>query len=319
MTPDYDVFVSHASEDKARFVDSFVAALEARGLKVWYDAKLSALWNQEATFGGTRILPIRLDLDHATMTARSPLLAARAALGWELGVRELAARELFGRETELPRLEAMLAPGASVRVAASIEGLAGVGKTELALHLVDRLSASGRFPGGIFWLDAENPDLTVAWGTTIAHALGVGAGAVEERAAIRRARNRRPAAPSRRPHAGHRAGRRLPAGVARRHAGRVPAEAHRGVRHRRKTWQLRGAGSWKAAPSSRVGSIRTRDTASTEWTVRISRLPCATPRPCSAPTIRASAGCSMGWPPPCDRLASWRERKSCWNWRWSRI
>ena len=249
VTPDYDVFVSHASEDKARFVDSFVAALEERGLRVWYDtneirlgddfrkrmdeglarsrfgvvvlspnffkfwpeAELSALWNQEATFGGTRILPVRLELDHATMTARSPLLAARAALGWELGMRELAARveerlrdapatprrarspvynlpvrrarELFGRESDLPRLEAMLAPGSNVSVAASIEGLAGVGKTELALHLVDRLSATDRFPGGIFWLDAENPDLTVAWGTTIADALGVGAGPVEERAA----------------------------------------------------------------------------------------------------------------------------------------
>jgi hypothetical protein len=168
---------------------------------------LSALFNQEAVTHRTRILPIRLDLDHATVTARSPLLAARAALGWELGVRELAARiedrvrdapatprrvrsplynlpvrrarKLFGRDTDLPRLEAMLAPGASVRVAVSIEGLAGVGKTELALHLVDRLSASGRFPGGIFWFDAENPDLTVAWGTTIADALGVGAGPVE--------------------------------------------------------------------------------------------------------------------------------------------
>jgi tetratricopeptide (TPR) repeat protein len=70
-----------------------------------------------------------------------------------------------------------------VRVAASIEGLAGIGKTELALHLVDRLSETNRFPGGIFWLDAENPDVTVAWGTTIADALAVGSGTVEERAA----------------------------------------------------------------------------------------------------------------------------------------
>ena len=249
MTHDYDVFVSHASEDKARFVDSFVAALEARGLRVWYDsneirlgddfrrrmddglsrsrfgvvvlspnffkywpeAELSALFNQEATFGRVCILPVRLDLDHATMTTRSPLLAARAALGWELGAGELArciqdrvrdvpagsrtvrsplynlpvrrARQLFGREHDLDRLDALLAPGSKVRVAASIEGLAGVGKTELALHVVDRLSESGRFSGGIFWLDAENPDLTVAWGTTIADALGVGGGPVEERAA----------------------------------------------------------------------------------------------------------------------------------------
>jgi tetratricopeptide (TPR) repeat protein len=245
----YDVFISHASEDKARFVDAFVDALRERGLQVWYDsneirvgddfrrrmdeglsqsrfgvvvlspnffkfwpqAELSALFNQAATFDQTRILPIRLDLDHATLTARSPLLATRAALGWELGVRALAerihdrvrdmpanaraarspayntparrARQLFGREVDLERLEQLLVPGRNVRVAASIEGLAGVGKTELALHIVDRLSETDRFPGGIFWLDAENPDLTVAWGTTIADALAIGTGTVEERAA----------------------------------------------------------------------------------------------------------------------------------------
>lgn len=250
MIPEnYDVFVSHASEDKARFVDSFVAALQARGLDVWYDAneirlgddfrkrmddglaksrfgvvvlspnffkywpeaELSALFNQERVFDQTRILPIRLDIDHRTLTTRSPLLATRAAVGWEVGVSELArlvhdrvrdvpvaprtvrspvynlpvrrARRLFGREDDIRRLDAMLEPGRDVSVAASIEGLAGVGKTELALHVVDRLSESSRFPGGIFWLDAENPHLVVAWGTTIADALGVGVGPVEERAA----------------------------------------------------------------------------------------------------------------------------------------
>src|ERR1051326_5630736 len=188
-----------------------VVVLSPNFFKYWPEAELSALFNQEATFGRVCILPVRLDLDHATMTTRSPLLAARAALGWELGAGELArciqdrvrdvpagsrtvrsplynlpvrrARQLFGREHDLDRLDALLAPGSKVRVAASIEGLAGVGKTELALHVVDRLSESGRFSGGIFWLDAENPDLTVAWGTTIADALGVGGGPVEERAA----------------------------------------------------------------------------------------------------------------------------------------
>jgi hypothetical protein len=33
----YDVFVSHASEDKVSFVAPFVEALIAKGLKVWYD------------------------------------------------------------------------------------------------------------------------------------------------------------------------------------------------------------------------------------------------------------------------------------------
>ena len=36
----YDVFISHASEDKVPFVDSLVDALSQRGVKVWYDRKV---------------------------------------------------------------------------------------------------------------------------------------------------------------------------------------------------------------------------------------------------------------------------------------
>lgn len=245
----YDVFISHASEDKHRFVDALDAALRERGLTCWYDARgiqlgddfrrrmddglsrarfgvvvlspnffkywpeaeLSALFNQEATFHQKRILPVRLDLDRATLTQRSPLLAARADVGWDLGVDTVAdrirdvvrssseglpsarsraynlpvrrVRRLFGRDTDTERLLHALVAGRSVSVAASVEGLAGVGKTELALHLVDRLSETDRFAGGIFWLDADKPDLTSAWGGPIADALAVGAGPIEERAA----------------------------------------------------------------------------------------------------------------------------------------
>ena len=35
--PEYDVFVSHAWEDKESFVDEFVQALRDKGLHVWYD------------------------------------------------------------------------------------------------------------------------------------------------------------------------------------------------------------------------------------------------------------------------------------------
>lgn len=35
--PEYDVFVSHAWEDKVEFVDEFVAELRKLGIKVWYD------------------------------------------------------------------------------------------------------------------------------------------------------------------------------------------------------------------------------------------------------------------------------------------
>jgi hypothetical protein len=33
----YDLFVSHASEDKAEVVEPLVAALEERRLRIWYD------------------------------------------------------------------------------------------------------------------------------------------------------------------------------------------------------------------------------------------------------------------------------------------
>lgn len=36
---EFDVFVSHASEDKSTFVDEFVEELENQGLSVWYDTK----------------------------------------------------------------------------------------------------------------------------------------------------------------------------------------------------------------------------------------------------------------------------------------
>jgi hypothetical protein len=34
---EWEVFISHASEDKDAVVRPFAEALEARGLKVWYD------------------------------------------------------------------------------------------------------------------------------------------------------------------------------------------------------------------------------------------------------------------------------------------
>src|SRR4051794_25249778 len=126
----WDVFVSHASEDKSRFVGPLVAELKSRNLAVWYDSheiqpgddfrkkmdeglrqsrfgllvlsprffkywpesEVSALFNQEAVFDVKRILPIRCDLSHAELTGRSPLLGSRAAVGWEAGIPAIADR-----------------------------------------------------------------------------------------------------------------------------------------------------------------------------------------------------------------------------------
>ena len=250
MTNDeFDVFICHAGEDKERFVLPLVVELRQRQLKCWIDyreirlgddfrrrmdeglarsrfgvviispnffkywpqAELSALFNLEATFGEKRILPVRCDIDRATLTHRLPLLSGRADVSWEAGITAVAdrirdavrtdpapfpnrrspvfnlpirrAQKLVGRDSDIENLMDRLRPGKAVRLAASIEALAGVGKTELALHLVDRLAEAGHFPGGIFWFDAENHDLTSTWGGVIADGLAVGPGEMTERAA----------------------------------------------------------------------------------------------------------------------------------------
>ena len=110
-------------------------------------------------------------------SAASPL---RAAL---LGVPRGHSMVFVGRDHELAELEKALTETTYISVQASVEGLAGIGKTELALQLVHKLAHEGRFPGGIFWLDAEDPDLRSTWGTSIADGLGIAVGPDEERCA----------------------------------------------------------------------------------------------------------------------------------------
>lgn len=91
-------------------------------------------------------------------------------------------RCFVGRSEELGWLRAELLRG-DVRVAAGVEGLPGIGKTELALQLAHQLAQEGAFPGGILWFAAEHGDLTRTWASDeIAGALGVTAAGVRERA-----------------------------------------------------------------------------------------------------------------------------------------
>ena len=73
-----------------------------------------------------------------------------------------------GRSYELLQLTRLLTDVEQGSTRVAIEGLAGLGKTELALQLVDQLAHEGRFPGGIFWIDAEDPDLAGTLGSVIA-------------------------------------------------------------------------------------------------------------------------------------------------------
>ncbi|MET0792534.1 MAG: protein kinase, partial [Polyangiaceae bacterium] len=94
----------------------------------------------------------------------------------------LPSSSFVGRTSELRELRTALLRD-QPRVAVSIEGLPGIGKTELLLRLAHDLAHDGRFPGGIFWLPAESSDLAAAWASdAIASALGIAGGSIEERA-----------------------------------------------------------------------------------------------------------------------------------------
>jgi tetratricopeptide (TPR) repeat protein len=76
-----------------------------------------------------------------------------------------------GRDREMREIESLLAGRDDVQLRATLDGLPGIGKTELARQLVARLSRGNRFPGGIFWFAAENTDLRMQW-ARIAEDLG---------------------------------------------------------------------------------------------------------------------------------------------------
>ena len=126
---EYDVFISHASEDKASFADELCNELRAVGIKVWYDA-LSIAWGdslrakidcglKESKFGivviskdyickgwtqyeldglfqiemtnGKTILPVWHNITKDEVQAFSPTLAGRKALNTAMfTIKEIA-------------------------------------------------------------------------------------------------------------------------------------------------------------------------------------------------------------------------------------
>ena len=115
---EYDAFISHATEDKASFVEGLATELQSRGLMIWYDnftlkwgdklrqeidkglraSKFGVVvlsksffeknWPQEELDGlfqmemakRTRILPIWHDITKDELEARSPMLASRLGM-----------------------------------------------------------------------------------------------------------------------------------------------------------------------------------------------------------------------------------------------
>jgi TIR domain len=93
--PGWDLFVSHASEDKGKFVDELVRALSAAGVKVWYDT-------DQLTIGDS----LRSSIDRGLAHSRfGTVILSRSFFEKEWPRRELdglAAREVEGSKVILP-------------------------------------------------------------------------------------------------------------------------------------------------------------------------------------------------------------------------
>lgn len=128
-TTHYDVFISHASEDKAAFAEPLYEALTALGLTVWFDdavlelgdslrrkideglakslfgvvilspsffakdwpqRELDGLVARETASGEKAILPVWHEVSETTLASYSPTLADRLSIKTSLGVAAVA-------------------------------------------------------------------------------------------------------------------------------------------------------------------------------------------------------------------------------------
>ena len=104
----------------------------------------------------------QLNLTLAT-APHAPVLAAMAH------APALGTHTFVGRERELAEVEALLTGASDVQLHAALDGLPGIGKTELARQVVARLARGKQFPGGIFWFNAEHADLRLQWADFVEH------------------------------------------------------------------------------------------------------------------------------------------------------
>ena len=92
---EYDVFISHASEDKEEFVKPLVEALQASGYKVWYDEFTLKIGDS-----------LRRNIDNGLKNSRYGIVifsSAFFAKNWtQYEVDGLVTREMEGRKVILP-------------------------------------------------------------------------------------------------------------------------------------------------------------------------------------------------------------------------
>jgi len=115
-----------------------------------------------------RILASLLNVELSELT---PKLALRDHPHMPCGLPREISTDFVGRSEELDKVLGMLRSDSPVRIAVSVEGLPGIGKTEFALQVCARCERERAFR--VFWIDAENSDLSSIWADVVAPHLGV--------------------------------------------------------------------------------------------------------------------------------------------------
>ncbi|HWC98447.1 MAG TPA: TIR domain-containing protein [Candidatus Sulfopaludibacter sp.] len=175
----WDVFISHASEDKKDVVEPLTRILTARGLSVWYDdttlllgdslhrkideglagsrygvvvlsksffaknwpqQELSGLAARES--GGSKvILPVWHEMRHSEILQYSPLLADRLGISTENGLEVVATEilKVVQPSTSVPQRGDEEAGHSTAKRKVCIVGAAGVGKTSLVQRFVSSI------------------------------------------------------------------------------------------------------------------------------------------------------------------------------------
>jgi len=169
----WDVFISHASEDKNDVVEPLTRILTAHGLSVWYDSTALLLgdslrrkidqglagsrfgvvvlsknffaknWPQQElsglaareTEGAKVILPVWHQLSHAEILQYSPLLADRLGISTQEGLEAVAAEILKVVQPSISISELKERQSPTKRKVCMV-GAAGVGKTSLVQRFV---------------------------------------------------------------------------------------------------------------------------------------------------------------------------------------
>jgi hypothetical protein len=130
--PEWDVFISHAWEDKQAFVESLARELRSRGLKVWYD-------DFTLTVGDS----LRRSIDHGLAQSRYGVVILSVsffAKEWpQKELDGLMAREVGGRKVILPvwhQIDAARIRGYSPTLADRVAVPTSLGAIEVAEALI---------------------------------------------------------------------------------------------------------------------------------------------------------------------------------------